>query len=106
MLLKRKGMGKLALIEELSKEELESRAQELRGQYEEYKAMGLQLNMARGKPGPEQLDLTMDLLNCVDTRSGAVSENGEDARNYGMLDGIPEAKRLFGQVLEMDPVKK
>ena len=98
-------MGKLALIEELSKEELESRAQELRGQYEEYKAMGLQLNMARGKPGPEQLDLTMDLLNCVDTRSGAVSENGEDARNYGMLDGIPEAKRLFGQVLEMDPAQ-
>lgn len=93
----------MALVQDMSQQELKERAAELRSRYEEYKAMGLQLNMARGKPGPEQLDLTADLLTCVGARDDLTSENGEDVRNYGMLDGIPEAKRLFGEVLEMDP---
>lgn len=105
MRIKLKGMDKMALIKEMSKDELAQRADELRHQYEEYKAMGLQLNMARGKPGPEQLDLTMDLLDCISARDSVFSENGEDVRNYGMLDGIPEAKRLFGDVLELDPAQ-
>ena len=93
----------MALVKEMSQQDLQERANQLRGRYEEYKAMGLQLNMARGKPGPEQMDLTMGLLDCVNERTGALSENGEDTRNYGMLEGIPEARRLFGEVLEMDP---
>lgn len=93
----------MALVKDMSQQDLQERANQLRGRYEEYKAMGLQLNMARGKPGPEQMDLTMGLLDCVNERTGALSENGEDTRNYGMLEGIPEARKLFGEVLEMDP---
>lgn len=93
----------MALITDMSPQELGTRAAELRDRYAEYKARGLQLNMARGKPGPEQMDLTMDLLTCVNVREGADSEDGEDLRNYGMLEGIPEARRLFGEVLGMDP---
>ena len=93
----------MALVKDMSQQDLQERANQLRNRYEEYKAMGLQLNMARGKPGPEQMDLTMGLLDCVNERTGALSENGEDTRNYGMLEGIPEARKLFGEVLEMDP---
>lgn len=93
----------MALVKDMSQQDLQERANQLRNRYEEYKAMGLQLNMARGKPGPEQMDLTMGLLDCVNERTGTLSENGEDTRNYGMLEGIPEARRLFGEVLEMDP---
>lgn len=93
----------MAAITDMSQNDLQRRAAELREQYAEYKARGLQLNMARGKPGPEQMDMTMDLLTCVNMREGADSESGEDLRNYGILEGIPEARRLFGEVLEMDP---
>ncbi len=93
----------MALVKDMSQQDLQERANQLRNRYEEYKAMGLQLNMARGKPGPEQMDLTMGLLDCVNERTGALSEDGEDTRNYGMLEGIPEARKLFGEVLEMDP---
>ena len=92
----------MAMVTDMSKDKLVARAAELRAQYEEYKAMGLQLNMARGKPGPEQMDLTMDLLSCVNERDGFVSDSGVDVRNYGVLEGIPEARQLFGEVLEMD----
>lgn len=93
----------MALVKDMSQQDLQERANQLRNRYEEYKAMGLQLNMARGKPGPEQMDLTMGLLDCVNERTGALSEDGEDTRNYGMLEGIPEARKLFGEVLEMNP---
>lgn len=93
----------MALVKDMSQQDLQERADQLRNRYEEYKAMGLQLNMARGKPGPEQMDLTMGLLDCVNERTGALCENGEDTRNYGMLEGIPEARKLFGEVLEMAP---
>lgn len=93
----------MTLMEGMSKEKLQNRAAELRSRYEEYKALGLQLNMARGKPGQDQMDLTMDLLSCVNMRDGFISDSGVDVRNYGLLEGLPEARRLFGGVLEMDP---
>ncbi|MDR0918873.1 MAG: aminotransferase class I/II-fold pyridoxal phosphate-dependent enzyme [Oscillospiraceae bacterium] len=62
--------------------------------YEEIKAKSLKLDISRGKPSPEQLDLSMDMLNIKDFQS----ESG-DCRNYGMLDGIPEAKKLFADML-------
>ena len=76
----------------------------LQEQYEAYKARGLQLDMSRGKPGADQLDLTLNImLECVNPRDGYKASNGIDVRNYGLLDGIPEAKKLFGDVLHMPP---
>ena len=83
----------MAMVTDMSKDKLVARAAELRAQYEEYKAMGLQLNMARGKPGPEQMDLTMDLLSCVNERDGFVSDSGVDVRL--MMPGIPDHKFAY-----------
>lgn len=79
---------------EMSKEQLEQFKAECEKKYNEYKAEGLNLNMSRGKPSPEQLDLTLDMLNVLN-KDNLVSENGMDCRNYGTLDGIPEAKKLL-----------
>lgn len=90
-------------LQDLSKEQLLARESELCREYEGYKARGLKLDMSRGKPGPEQLDLTMELLGSVDARSGCRTQDGADTRNYGLLEGIPEARKLFGDVLGMEP---
>ncbi len=81
----------------LSKEELLAEKQELQKRFDEYKAMGLNLDMSRGKPSKEQLDLSMDMLKPVD-----YVENGFDVRNYGLLDGISSCKRLFAELLDVD----
>jgi len=62
----------------------------------------MQLDMTRGKPCPEQLDLSMEMLNCLGPRDYQTA-GGVDCRNYGGLDGIPEAKALFAQYLDVDP---
>lgn len=67
--------------------------------YKSFKAMNLNLNMARGKPSPEQLDLSMDMLNILGNKSIINGINGDDYRNYGLIDGIPEAKQLFAEML-------
>ena len=90
-------------LQDLSKEQLSARESELCREYEGYKARGLKLDMSRGKPGPEQLDLTLELLGSVDARSGCRTQDGDDTRNYGMLEGIPEARKLFGDILGMEP---
>ena len=59
--------------------------------------------MSRGKPSSGQLDLGMGLLNAVDAESLMQAENGLDTRNYGGLDGIPEAKRLMAGIMEVRP---
>lgn len=86
-------------LRELSKEALRARVAELETRYEEGRAKGLELDMSRGKPGPEQLDLTLDMLECVNARDGYRTVNGTDTRNYGLLDGIPEAKAIFAEIL-------
>lgn len=55
--------------------------------------------MSRGKPGPDQLDISMEVLDCVNYRDGFKTENGTDTRNYGILDGTNEAKALFAEIL-------
>ena len=67
------------------------------------KEMGLSLDMSRGKPAAEQLDLSMGILDTVDAKSVVKSENGTDLRNYGVLDGIPEAKKLIGDMVGAKP---
>lgn len=75
---------------------------ELRKRYEEFKARNLKLDMSRGKPSPEQLDLSLGLLDCLG-RDDYKTESGVDCRNYGGVEGIPEARRLFAELLEVDP---
>ena len=90
-------------LQDMSREALLARQLELQKAYEDYRARGLHLDMSRGKPSKEQLDLTLDMLECVNARDGYTAENGLDVRNYGLLDGLPEAKRLFGGMLHMPP---
>ena len=69
--------------------------------YQAMKDKKLSLDLSRGKPGREQLDLLTDMLSCVVTAEDCISENGTDCRNYGLLDGLPEAKRLFSELLSI-----
>ncbi|MGN0537020.1 MAG: aminotransferase class I/II-fold pyridoxal phosphate-dependent enzyme, partial [Acutalibacteraceae bacterium] len=83
----------------LGKSELQAEYNSALEAYETYKAKGLHLDMSRGKPGSEQLDLSMELLDALNSTSDMKAENGVDTRNYGIMDGIPEAKKLFADIL-------
>lgn len=85
----------MTAYQELGKPELEALKRQLQREYDAFQAKGLKLDMSRGKPGAEQLDLSMKLLDCVNEETGWKTEDGFDCRNYGLLDGIPEMKRLF-----------
>ena len=85
--------------QEMTREELLVEKETLEKQFEEIKALNLKLDMSRGKPAAEQLDLAMDMLDVLDSKSVLKSENGMDLRNYGILDGIPEAKKLMADML-------
>ena len=84
---------------ELSKEELLTLKEELNKEYEEARAKGLKLDMSRGKPGASQLDMEMDFMNVLNTDTSFKTEEGTDCRNYGLLDGIPEARKLIGDMI-------
>ncbi len=87
---------------ESSKPELEKELSELVKLYKDYKAKGLSLNMARGKPSPEQLDLSMSILDTVKSDDKCLAEDGMDCRNYGEMEGIMECRQLFAELLETD----
>lgn len=87
-------------ITELSRAELLSLESSLEKTYEDYKNQGLSLDMSRGKPASSQLDLSNDLLKKPESFK---SISGIDVRNYGVLDGIPECKALFSELLGIDP---
>ncbi len=89
--------------EEMSRDELREELERLKAEYAGYENAGLSLNMARGKPEAAQLDLSMPMLDMVDGHSDCLSEDGVDCRNYGDLDGIPEAKRLMADIMECRP---
>lgn len=83
---------------EMSREELLSEKASLEERYNEFKARGLKLDMSRGKPCKEQLDLSVALNDVKDYVS-----DGVDVRNYGMLDGIPSCKKLFADLMSVKP---
>lgn len=84
---------------EMSKEELAAVKNELEKAYEEAKGKGLNLDMSRGKPSVSQLDMTMGIMDVLDSSSILKTEAGMDCRNYGLMDGIPEAKALMGEMM-------
>lgn len=86
----------------LKKEELLQLKAQLSEDFEKVKAKGLKLDMSRGKPNKTQLDLSNELNDILKSDSDYKCESGIDVRNYGVLDGIPECKRLFGEILGVD----
>ena len=87
--------------ESLSREELLLLKTELEAKYEAYKILQIDLDLGRGKPGNAQLDMMTDMLTCISTSADCRSKNGVDYRNYGLLEGVPEAKKLFSDLLDI-----
>ncbi len=92
----------MKLLIDYSAEQLKSFEDAVQEKYKQFLEMNISLNMARGKPSSEQLDLSDDLLKSDLSKSGYISEDGSDCRNYGLLHGIPECRRLFGEILGVD----
>ena len=88
---------------EMTKEELLSLRQDLKAQYHEFQAKDLKLDMSRGKPCVEQLDLSMGMMDVLSSTSDLTCEDGTDCRNYGVLTGIDEAKVLLADMMEVNP---
>ena len=86
---------------ELSTEELLGLKEKLSVQFEEIKAKNLKLDMSRGKPSAAQLDLAMGMMDVLSSDESLVCEEGVDCRNYGVLDGIREAKQLLSDMSEV-----
>ncbi|MBR3212022.1 MAG: aminotransferase, partial [Firmicutes bacterium] len=82
---------------EMNAKELAAELEKVTADYEKIKEKGLNLNISRGKPGKEQLDLVSDIFDVL--KSDSDFDDGGDVRNYGMLDGIPSAKKLFADIL-------
>ena len=95
--------GNMARYEELSVEELEALRAELKDEYRRYQTMDMNLDMSRGKPCREQLDLSNDMMDALDSNADMYSSEGVDVRNYGVLDGIAEAKELLSDMMENHP---
>lgn len=89
---------------QMNREELLAEKAAMEKAFAEYKAKGLKLNMARGKPGADQLDLSMPMLDVLNSKSDCITEESRiDCRNYGELAGIPEARKLFGDYMGVAP---
>ena len=83
---------------EMSKEELQAQEVEVNKKYQEFKDLDLSLNMARGKPAPDQIDHANGML---ETMTDYHAKDGLDVRNYGVLDGLPEMKEIFSDLLDI-----
>ncbi len=88
---------------ELTKEQLKQELSELRTRYNGFVEKKLSLDMSRGKPCTEQLDISSPMLNVLNSDDLCISEQGFDCRNYGILDGIPAAKELMSHMLQVKP---
>ncbi len=82
-------------------EELRQIHQEAQQQYDDFKSLNLNLNMARGKPCAEQLDLALGVLEALHARSEFANSKGDDCRNYGVWNGLPEMRAIFSKMMEV-----
>ena len=88
---------------EMTAEELTHELASLNKQYKKVQAQGMRLDMSRGKPCQEQLDLSMHMMDVLNSSSDLTCEDGTDCRNYGQLTGIIEARELLGDMMENNP---
>ena len=88
---------------EMSKEELTALRRELKAKYHEFQTRDLKLDMSRGKPSVDQLDLSMGMMDVLSSDDDLTCEDGTDCRNYGVLTGIDEAKELLADMMEVNP---
>lgn len=88
---------------QMTTEQLQAELAQLQAAYDGFKAKGLSLNMARGKPASNQLDLSMPMLDAMPSGCDPHAGDGSDLRNYGVLDGLPEAKELMASMLDDEP---
>ena len=88
---------------EMTKEELHYERESIQSLFEEKMSLELSLDMSRGKPSTEQLNISNEMMNVMNSHVDMRDENGNDCRNYGGLKGIPEAKRLMGEMSEVSP---
>ena len=87
-------------FKDLTRAELLAMKEDLNKKYVEAQGKGLQLDMSRGKPGATQLDLSLSMLDVLSSKDEMTASNGMDIRNYGVLDGLPEAKRLMAEMMD------
>jgi DNA-binding transcriptional MocR family regulator len=85
---------------DMSRDELTKLQAELKAQYDKLKEEGIKLDMSRGKPGTDQLDLSLPMLDLLNSSASFKGADGMDFRNYGVLDGIKEMKELFAELME------
>ncbi len=86
----------------MSKDELQAQYNAVLAEYNDIKAKGLNIDMSRGKPGSDQLDISNDMLKVFED-GNFKTEAGFDVRNYGLLQGIPECQKLFAELLDVKP---
>ena len=89
--------------DEMTREALQEELETLKKEYRRIQRMDLRLDMSRGKPSIEQLNLSMGLMDVLDSSSDLTCEDGTDCRNYGQLTGIEEARELLGDMMENNP---
>ena len=86
-----------------SKEELKQELNEIENRLSYYSSLNLHLNMKRGVPCTDQINLSMEMMNVLNSESDFKCEDGIDCRTYGILEGIPECRRLLGEIIELPP---
>ena len=91
----------MTAYKDLSREELLEIKKKLEKEFDKVRAQGLHLDMSRGKPSKAQLDLSMGMMDVLTSDSDLVCIEGVDCRNYGVIDGIKEAKQLFADMMEV-----
>lgn len=88
---------------EMTRDELQALRKELSAKYRAFQGRDLKLDMSRGKPSVDQLDLSMGMMDVLSSDDDLTCDDGTDCRNYGVLDGISEAKELLADMMEVHP---